>query len=143
MMRRKTVVLAVTLVLCAVRLQTAHAAVGGSATFFFLGSPVVIYENRDTTSPVTIDLSIEHANAFGALTVSWTDAAGIPQTLTVPSSPTGVPRSAGVRTTPTRCQASSSAMVPSCAVFDDGRSIAWRRAPPQESSGRVLERGPP
>jgi len=89
-----------TVVLCAVHLQNAHAAIGGSATFYFLQNPVVIYENRDTTAPITIDLSIANANDnFVALTVSWTDAAGNPQTLLLNSTSMAGPRSAGVRTT--------------------------------------------
>lgn len=72
--------------------SAASADVGGSGNQSCGGS-FVVYSNSDTTNPVTFDFGFTVNGVCGA-TVTWTDSAGISQSLSVPMD---VPNSASTR----------------------------------------------
>jgi hypothetical protein len=93
-MKKTAGLLAGVLLVCVLGLKTAYAF--GGRTTLANGQATALYENRDTTGPVTIDLTISYAtdNTCCPVTATWTDATGIAQSLTIQPLAT-----VGVRTT--------------------------------------------
>ena len=82
------------------------ANVGGNWAFPSSGGSSVIYQNLNTAAAATFDLSVTAGTGPGcagpgSVTFSWTDAAHIPQSITIPNACGG----SGVRTSlPAACK---------------------------------------